>query len=475
MPETPTSPFKLFLGRMWGKLPAELRSKLWWISVLYFAEGFPFGIVYKVFPVYFRTHGMDLSSVGLLALARVPYTIKAAWAPFVDRYGSRQAWIAASEVGLAFVIPFLIVQDASQLTVSLWLVIIALIFLSATQDIAIDAYAIDVSTPRDAGYINGFRAATYRAATLFAGSVLLALSDVIGWTAVWWIAAGLCLVLAYAAWRSPRVPREHAGTVTNAGTGAGAAQSNRTRNGARIAAGVLLLAGIAFLGVVARQQKWPGYLTTLLVVAGGLAVAAVLSPELMRWIFRIETLPILLFGIFYKVGDNALGQMVEPFWVDRGFSNTEIAAVSNGIGVALQIAGALLGGWFVAKRGIFQALLWMGLAQIVSNFGYVAVASLALPAKSIYVASMIESITQGLGTAAFLSFLMNVCDRTHAATQYALLSAAFSLSRDVAGAFSGFGVEAMGYAGYFTLTACLALPGMLLLPWVRGRIREGVG
>jgi len=197
-------------------------------------------------------------------------------------------------------------------------------------------------------------------------------------------------------------------------------------------------------------------------------------------------LPVLAFVVLYKVGDSALGRMVKPFWVDRGMSPTEIGIVSSSVGMGLTIAGALAAGWFIQKRGIFAGLLWLGIAQLVSNFGYVAVAALDLPRgdmsllglsfgpfqTALYCASAIESVCQGLGTAAFLSFLMNLCDRTHAATQYALLSAAFALSRDAAGALSGIGVEAFGYAPYFTLTALLALPGLALLPWIRGAIRE---
>jgi PAT family beta-lactamase induction signal transducer AmpG len=192
----------------------------------------------------------------------------------------------------------------------------------------------------------------------------------------------------------------------------------------------------------------------------------------LRWLLRWEMVAVIAFVLLYKVGDSTLGRMVKPFWVDRGYSLAEIGAISVTLGTALTIAGALAGGWFTNRYGIFRALLWLGLAQLVSNLGYVAVAAIELPRESIYVASMVESFTQGLGTAAFLSFLMNLCDKEHAATQYAILSAAFALTRDVAGAFSGIGVEAFGYATYFALTTALALPGLALLPLIRSRIRE---
>jgi PAT family beta-lactamase induction signal transducer AmpG len=138
----------------------------------------------------------------------------------------------------------------------------------------------------------------------------------------------------------------------------------------------------------------------------------------------------------------------------------------------LTILGALTGGWFVNRYGIFHGLLWLGITQVVSNLGYVAVASLDLPRESIYVASIVESYTQGLGTAAYLSFLMNLCDKEHAATQYAILTALMAVTRDIGGAFTGIGVEALGYSIYFAVTTALALPGLALLPFIRGRIRE---
>lgn len=466
------------LVRKWvGDLPPGTGKKLAWISVLYFAEGFPFGIAYDVWPVYFRVHGVSLREIGLMALLFLPYTLKPAWAPFVDRFGTRQAWIAACQLALGATTVWLLFLEPSRTDWLLWASLLVFMALSATQDISIDAYAVDVATPRDSGYVNGFRVAFYRAALLFASSVLLILADLpaVGWSGVWVISAVIFAALALMALASPRVPRERAGVGV-------ALESIRGLASYRGA----LLAATGALVVLAYRSDWRTLWVTLAVIAGTGAIVSFLSPELLRWAVRREMLPVVAFILLYKVGDSTLGRMVKPFWVDKGMSTTEIGVVSSGLGMGLTIAGALLGGVFVARRGIFQALLWMGLAQLVSNFGYVAVAALNLPRgemaflglsfgpfqASIYLASIVESITQGLGTAAFLSFLMNICDRAHAATQYALLSAGFSLSRDVAGAFSGIGVEALGYPTYFTFTAFLALPGLLLLPLIKSRIRE---
>ena len=460
-----------------------LRRKLAWVAVLYFAEGFPYGIAYDVWPVYFRLHGVSLREIGLMSLLFLPYTLKPAWAPFADRVGSRQGWIAACQVGLAALCLAMLGFDAAHPGAALWGILLAFTFLSATQDISIDAYAVDVSTPRDSGLINGMRVSLYRGALLFAGGVLLLLADrpTFGWTGVWILAACLCLASAVLAFASPRVPREHAGRAVPAALDGTVAPLKRFGPGQ-----AALLAAAGVLVAQAYRTDWQGLWVTLAVIAGSFALVSFLSPEMLRWAFRREMLPVVAFVLCFKIGDSMLGRMVKPFWVDRGMTPTEIGLFSSGIGMGLTILGALAGGWFIQRRGVFSGLLWLGAAQLVSNFGYVVVAALDLPRgdasllglsfgpfqATLYAASAIESICQGLGTAAFLSFLMNLCDRSHAATQYALLSAGFSLSRDLAGAFSGIGVEGLGYPIYFAITAALALPGLALLPWVRRMIRE---
>jgi len=389
----------------------NLRRTLTWVAVLYFAEGLPFGIAYDVWPVYFRDHGVSLAEIGLMSLLSLPWTLKMLWAPLVDRFGVRQYWIAACLVVLGLATMAVAPQDAAHPSWVLWGVLLLFTTASATQDVAIDAYAVDVSTPESTGPINGTRVSAARVALLVGGGGVVTLAGVTGWAPLWGVLAALFLVLALVALASPRV-----------------ALDQRER----------------------RSSIRP----------------------VLGWLLRWEMVPVILFVPLYKLGDSTLGRMVKPFWVDRGYSLKEIGLISVTLGVVLTIAGALAGGWFVKRFGIFRALLWLGIAQSISNLGYVAVAGLPLPRESIYVASLIESFTQGLGTAAFLSFLMNLCEREHAATQYALLSALFALTRDVAGAFSGIGVERLGYASYFALTTVIAAPGLLLLPFVRPRIRE---
>ena len=344
------------------------RKVLFWISVLYFAEGLPFGIAYDVWPVFFRVHGVSLREIGLMSLLSLPWTWKLLWAPLVDRWGSRQHWITACLFVLGATTLAIVPQDPSQPSYLMWSLLLLFTTASATQDIAIDAYAVDVSTPKTIGSINGTRVSAARVALFVGGGGFLILADYTGWSLLWVALAIVFFILAAASWLSPRVTLE----------------------------------------TTERRH--------------------VLAPVL-RWLLRWEMVPVVLFVLLFKVGDSTLGRMVKPFWVDRGYSLTEIGSISVTLGVVLTILGALAGGWIVNRIGIFRSLLWLGLAQLVSNVGYVVVAAVDLPRQSIYVASMIESFTQGLGTAAFLSFLMNLCDKEHAATQYAILSALFAFKK----------------------------------------------
>jgi PAT family beta-lactamase induction signal transducer AmpG len=185
------------------------------------------------------------------------------------------------------------------------------------------------------------------------------------------------------------------------------------------------------------------------------------------WLLRPGAPLVFLFVLTYKLGDSAMGPMVKPFWVDRGLSVEEIGLISTTLGVVASIAGALAGGVLTSRWGIVTALWRLGLLQAFSNLGYAAVAGFGLGRPSIYAASLVESFTGGLGTAAFLAFLMRICDKQRAATEYALLSAIFGLTRIIAGGLSGVGTTWFGYAIYFSITFVLAFPALALLPWIR--------
>ena len=385
----------------------NLRRKLWWISVLYFAEGFPFGIVVDNFPVYFRAHGVSLTEIGLMRLLGAPWTLKVLWSPLVDRFGTRQRWIVPCLVVMAAVLGILPLFDAAQPTVWLWAVLLVLTLASATQDVAIDAYTIGLLAPGEEGVANGVRVSAYRAALVAAGGGLVVLVDVLGWAMAFELGAVILLGLAVATAMSPAVAQ----------------------------------------APIDPLQGW--------------------FQPLRNWLQRPGAPIVFLFVLTYKLGDSSMGPMIKPFWVDRGLTLKEIGLISTTLGVAASVVGALAGGVLTTRWGIFRGLWVLGLAQAVSNLGYAAVAWYDLGRTGIYAASLIESFTGGLGTAAFLAFLMHICDKRYAATEYALLSAIFGFTRDLAGAISGWGTTQLGYASYFAFTFFLALPAFVLLPWIR--------
>jgi PAT family beta-lactamase induction signal transducer AmpG len=407
------------------------RRKLGWIAGLYFAEGLPFGIAKEVWPVYFRIHGVSLTDIGLMSLLGLPWTFKVLWSPLVDRYGERWQWIAGCLVALAALTLLTPLFDPSTMTMAFWCVLLAFTVASATQDIAIDAYAVGLVDRGEEGDANGVRVSAYRVALIASGGGMVVLSRWWPWWGLYAAAAVLFLLLALMVRHSPPLTR-----------------------------------------VPAAQREW-------------------WAPT-KRWLLRPGVWAAVIFILTYKLGDAAMGPMVKPFWLERGLAPSEIGLVSTSAGIVATIAGALVGGRVTSRWGIFHGLWTLGLAQAVSNLGYATVAWLdpAAPVRTvaslgdlgaalqepvrplIYSASIIESFTGGLGTAALLAFLMNLCEKEHAAVQYALLSALFAFSRDVAGAASGWATTRLGFDSYFLLTFGLALPALALLPLVRGLIRE---
>jgi PAT family beta-lactamase induction signal transducer AmpG len=391
-----------------------LRRKLGWVALLYLAEGFPFGLAIDNLPVYFRVHGVSLAEIGLLSILGLPWTLKVFWSPAIDRFGERRHWITAALLVMAVATLAIPLADPRTPGAFLWTVLLVLTIASATQDIAIDAYTIGLLAPGEEGVANGVRVAAYRAALILSGGALVVLAAWIGWTPVFWIAAAIFAALAAAAWRAPAVPH-------------------------------------------VRQP------------------AAAWLRDLRAWLTRPGALFVLAFVLLYKLGDASMGPMVKPFWLDSGLTVEEVGAVSTTVGVAASVLGALAGGVFTSRFGIFAGLWVLGLAQALSNLGYAGAAALGGGRAAIYGASVIESFTGGLGTAAFLAFLMHVCEREQAATQYALLSALFGLTRSLAGAASGIAATRLGYAPYFALTFALAFPAYALLPWVRTWIHDRAG
>lgn len=384
-----------------------LRRKLGIVALVYVIEGAPAGVFHTLWPVYLRSEGVGLREIGWVAGLSVAWSLKALWSPLVDRYGELRRWIAGCLVAMTACLLLLASADATALGPLLWIALAAFCIASATQDVAIDAYTIGLVERGEEGPTNSVRTAAYRAGLLGAGAGLLLLADPLGWPATFAAAALVWALLTASLAACPALPVPEA----------------------------------------ERRDVWG---------------------SLLRWVERPSAIGALLFVLLYRLGDRAMGPMVHPFWFDRGFSKTEIASVSAGIGAIATVAGAMLGGFVVARIGIPRALFALGFLALASNLGYAAAATWPETGRAgVYAASVVESFCSGLATAAFLSFLMRICDKQHAAVQYAVAYALASIAGALVAIPSGQLTEWLGYGPYFALTACIGLPAFAFLPAAR--------
>lgn len=397
---------------MESKAPATVTSSRLIVlaSLLYFAEGFPYGLINELFPIYLRERGIDRGEIGMaLSSVGLAWTLKFLWAPIVDRFGRYRHWISGALLVMAFSGLALAASPRSQAVIILLLTILAV--ASATQDIAADGFTIVVTPNEKIGRVNAVRIAAYRIALIVSGGGLAAAATFFGWRVAFAIATTM----------------------------------------------LLLLAAFAYLALGERRTERTG---------------SDLATDLRRWIARPGLLALIVPILLYRFGDSALRPMIKVFWVDSGYQAAEIGTVTTTIGISFTILGGIVGGIVVEKLGIYRALLTLGIAQAASNAGYALAASFGATRAVMYPAAIVETFCEGLGITALLAFLMMLSDRKHAATDYALYSAIFGLGRSLAGSVSGYGVNALGYTTFFWITLALALPGLLSVWLMRRRIEE---
>ena len=488
---TPTTPAA-------GVTPVH-RRKLFWVALLCFSEGLPLGIFYDIFPVYFRQQGVNLADIGLLSLLGLAWTVKFLWAPAIDWARRHRWWIAGANAGMACVMWFFAGGSANVFGPWAWIAIGAFTFLSATNDIATDGYTIELLERDEYGMANGLRIGFYRVGMIFAGVVLM-LSGWLGWTGAYLLGGVVFALNGLVALLAPP-EKARVSTPTSLATEFSLLREQPVW---AVALG-LVLVGLLWpaLGPIAKAAQWGGIASVagtwwfrgalpvgLMFLGAALMIVAARHPraQVMRegpvfgaWVellARPGMLAILVFILLFKLGDTSIGFMIRPFWVDSGFTNQQIGLVSVNIGLVLSVAGGLIGGRYVDKHGIFRGLWVLGLWQATASLVYAWAAHVVPRAPQgteiawahqglVYLASATESFTAGLGTGAFLAFLMAITSRERATTEYAILSSIFAFSRAVAGWAGGIGAQEMGYAAYFFLTFFLSFPAYLLLPHVR--------
>ena len=403
-------------------LAPYLQRRFMTILILGFVSGLPLLLSFGTLSAWLREAGTERSTIGLFALVGLPYALKPLWAPAMDGLnlpvltrvlGRRRAWLVLSQFMLTFAIVCLAFSDPGGAPFIMAVFAVLVAFFSASQDIVIDAYRIEILDEDQQGMGAAMVTYGYRAGMLVAGAGTLFLADYWTWTHAYIVMALLVLVGSFVVLWSPEpnnVAIKHPIDMTLRGW-------------------LLHYVVKPFIEFSTR----PG------------------------WII------ILLFVVTFKLGDAFLSVMTNPFYIDLGFSKTEIAEVTKLFGILALGLGLFIGGVLIHRLGLISTLVITGILQAVSNlvFAYQATVGNDLGALTITIA--VENVTGGMGTAAFVAYLSGLTNTAFTATQYALLSAFMSLGRNLLSSPSGYVVDAFGWVDFFLLSVIVALPGLLLL------------
>ncbi|MBV6272507.1 muropeptide transporter [Alcaligenaceae bacterium CGII-47] len=388
------------------------------LLVLGFASGLPLALTGGTLQAWATVEQVSLQQIGFLTLVGSAYTLKFLWAPLLDRYappwlGRRRSWIFVSQLLLAVSIAAMGLFPPDLHLAALALLAVWVAFLSATQDIAFDAYSTDVLRQDERAAGAAIKVLGYRLAMIASGGLALILADQwLGWSATYY-AMGAVMALASIATLFAPEP-EH----------------------------------------VARAPRTLGL--------------AVVEP-LREFFTRRGALMILLLIVLYKLGDAFAGALSTTFLLrGAGFDVTEVGTINKVFGLAATIVGALMGGSLMSRFGLYRALMIFGVLQAVSNFGYWVLAVTPAHLTSMAIVVAVENLCGGLGTAAFVALLMALCKQEFSATQFALLSALSAVGRTyLAGPLTPVLVERYDWPMFFVMTVVIALPGLVLLWWLR--------
>jgi len=392
-----------------------LSGRFWLAGFMGLAGGVPLLLTLTVLQAWLQAEGVSLITIGFLGLVGLPYNLKFLWAPLMDRFnplglGRRRSWLVISQCCLAAGIGILGTQDPVE---GIWKVAVAaclVAFFSASQDVVIDAYRRESLADAEQGLGASMYTYGYRLGMLFASAGGLILADLIGFTGVYLFMAALMLSMVVVTLLAPE-PGDVNDPPRNLGT--------------------------AFIGPFIEFFNRHE--------ASGSAVL------------------VLAFILFYKLGDNLASHMTIPFYLETGFSNTEIGTVVKFFGVAPLFVGVFVGGALTFKAGLYRALIISGVLQGVSTAGFAVLSVVGYNLWWLAGVIAFENLTQGMGTAALLAFMAYLTDRRFTATQFAMLSALASLPRVVLTAPTGWLAIQMGWVSFFVFSALVAIPGLLLL------------
>ena len=400
-----------------NKLTEVLLNRRMLICVLTgLASGMPLYLLIQLIPAWLRSSDVSLVDIGLIALVTLPYSWKFLWAPLIDRLrlplGRRRGWMLVTQAGLIVSIGSLGYIDPLNQTALVAVFASLIAFLSATQDVAIDAFRREILSDEELGLGNAIHVQAYRIASLVPGSLSLILADHLPWVWVFWITAAFMsvgLVLSL----SVSEPEDLSPPANNL-----------------------------------RERVITPFSEYFQRVGWGTGLLA------------------MLFMVTYKLGDNMATALATPFYLDLGFSMTEIGVIAKHAALWPAMAGGLLGGLLMLRLGINRALWIFGVVQMASILGFAWLAATGYSLWLLAVVIGFEYLGVGLGTAAFTAFIARESSRAFAATQFALFTALAALPRSLASSLTGFIVEDTGWVAFFLLCTLLAVPGMVVLIWV---------
>lgn len=403
------------------------------VLLLGFASGLPLLLTLSTLTFWLAEAEVDKAAIGLFALVGLPYTWKFVWSPLIDQlplpgftrlFGRRRGWLLFVQILLVLAILALGASDprADLGRMALFSVLVA--FLSASQDIVIDAYRVELLEERQQGAGAAMVVIGYRLAMLLAGAGALFIAEYAGW---FWAYAAMAGCLGV-------------GIVT------------------------VLFAPEPEVAAPAAPPMGAGI--------GGWLQTAVVEPfaDFFRRNGLGLALLILLFIMLYKLGDALLGTMTNPFYVELGFTKPEVATIVKGYGLVATLLGGFLGGVVVNRRGIVPALWICGFIQLLSNLVFVLQAWVGRDLTMLAVTISVENLAGGMGTAAFVAYLSSLCNLSYTATQYALLSSFMAQARTTLAAGGGFLADSMDWVGFFLTTTVAAVPGLLLLFFLQRRM-----
>ena len=409
------------------KLYTERR--LLFVFVMGFASGLPLLLTMGTLQIWLTEVGVSLTAIGLFALTGTPYTLKFLWAPLIDRVpvpllsrrlGRRRSWMLVIQLGLMGAIVGLGFSDPATGPFRTAAFALAVAFFSASQDIVIDAYRIEILDPSQQGAGAAMTQAGYRFGLIVAGAGALYLADTVSsWSIVYAVMAVLVLVGVAAALFAPAPPGESL---------AGAGESH---------------AALTLQAMVIEPFR--EFLTR-----HSLSSA---------WV-------ILAFILLYKFGDAFAGSMANPFFVKIGFSKIEIANASKIFGVFATLAGVFIGGVLVKQYGVLNTLLWCGVLQMLSNLMFAALAVVGHDVGFLYLTVGIENFTGGMASSAFVAYLSLLCNTAYTGTQFALLTSFMAFGRTWLSSTGGWLADHTDWVTFFVVSTVIAVPGLLLLLWM---------